>query len=76
MFEFYDERLGGPVGLLKVTDARANFAEILKSEKKLVITRHGRPTKILVDYDEYLALLEKAGGKNANWEKSKEKAVA
>ena len=57
MFEIHDERLGR-LKIFNVTEARANFAEVLKEdEAKVVVTRHGRPTKIMIRYDEYLALV-------------------
>ncbi|HCU26129.1 MAG TPA: hypothetical protein DF383_14030 [Deltaproteobacteria bacterium] len=57
MFEIQDERLG-QLKIFNVTEARANFAEVLKEDSaKVVVTRHGRPTKILIPYDEYLALV-------------------
>jgi len=57
MFEIHDERLG-KLKIFNVTEARANFAEVLKEgNAKVVVTRHGRPTKILISYDEYLSLL-------------------
>jgi len=60
MFEIHDERLGR-LKIFNVTEARANFAEVLKEdEAKVVVTRHGRPTKIMIRYDEYLALMAAA----------------
>ena len=57
MFEIHDERLGR-LKIFNVTEARANFAEVLKEdEAKVVVTRHGRPTKIMIRYDEYLSLM-------------------
>lgn len=57
MFEIHDERLGR-LKIFNVTEARANFAEVLKEDgAKVVVTRHGRPTKILIRYDEYLSLM-------------------
>ncbi len=57
MFEIHDERLGR-LNIFNVTEARANFAEVLKEdEAKVVVTRHGRPTKIMIRYDEYLSLV-------------------
>jgi len=57
MFEIHDERLG-KLKIFNVTEARANFADVLKEgNAKVVVTRHGRPTKILISYDEYLGLL-------------------
>jgi prevent-host-death family protein len=57
MFEINDERLG-KLKIFNVTEARANFADVLKEpDAKVVVTRHGRPTKILLSYEEYLSLL-------------------
>src|SRR5262249_34037512 len=57
MFEIHDERLGR-LKIFNVTEARANFAEVLKEdEANVVVTRHGRPTKIMIDYEEYLSLI-------------------
>ena len=57
MFEIQDERLG-KLKIFNVTEARANFADVLKEPNaKVVVTRHGRPTKILLSYDEFIALL-------------------
>jgi|ERR687892_247671 prevent-host-death family protein len=65
MFEIHDERLGR-LKIFNVTEARANFAEVLKEdEAKVVVTRHGRPTKIMIRYDEYLALMAAAQHLNA-----------
>ncbi len=61
MFEINDERLG-KLKIFNVTEARANFADVLREgNAKVVVTRHGRPTKILLSYEEYLSLLG-AGG--------------
>jgi len=57
MFEIQDERLG-KLKIFNVTEARANFADVLREgSAKVVVTRHGRPTKILLSYEEYLSLL-------------------
>ncbi|MGH7829087.1 MAG: type II toxin-antitoxin system Phd/YefM family antitoxin [Candidatus Binatia bacterium] len=57
MFEIQDERLG-KLKIFNVTEARANFADVLKEPNaKVVVTRHGRPTKILLSYDEFIQLL-------------------
>ncbi len=42
-----------------VTEARAHFAEVLKENQKVLITWHGHPIKIILDYKEYLAILKK-----------------
>jgi prevent-host-death family protein len=61
MFEIHDERIGH-LKIFNVTEARANFADVLKeSNAKVVVTRHGRPTKILISYEEYLELLAASG---------------
>lgn len=61
MFEIHDERIGH-LKIFNVTEARANFADVLKENNaKVVVTRHGRPTKILISYDEYLTLLAASG---------------
>ncbi len=61
MFEIQDERLG-KLKIFNVTEARANFADVLREgTAKVVVTRHGRPTKILLSYEEYLGLLGAAG---------------
>ncbi len=61
MFEIRDERIGH-LKIFNVTEARANFADVLKENNaKVVVTRHGRPTKILISYEEYLSLLATAG---------------
>ena len=61
MFEIHDERIGH-IKIFNVTEARANFADVLKeSDAKVVVTRHGRPTKILISYEEYLNLLASSG---------------
>lgn len=61
MFEIHDERIGR-LKIFNVTEARANFADVLKEgDAKVVVTRHGRPTKILIRYDEYLQLLAASG---------------
>ncbi len=58
MFEIHDERLG-KLKIFNVTEARANFADVLREDNaKVVVTRHGRPTKILISYEEYKMLLE------------------
>lgn len=57
MFEINDERLG-KLKIFNVTEARANFADVLREpDAKVVVTRHGRPTKILLNYDEFLSLI-------------------
>jgi prevent-host-death family protein len=61
MFEIHDERLG-KLKIFNVTEARANFADVLREgHAKVVVTRHGRPTKILLSYEEYLSLLGAQG---------------
>lgn len=61
MFEIHDERIGH-LKIFNVTEARANFADVLKENNaKVVVTRHGRPTKILISYEEYLQLLAASG---------------
>lgn len=61
MFEIHDERIGH-LKIYNVTEARANFADVLKEvDAKVVVTRHGRPTKILISYEEYLSLLAASG---------------
>ena len=61
MFEIQDERLG-KLKIFNVTEARANFADVLREgAAKVVVTRHGRPTKILLSYEEYLNLLGAVG---------------
>lgn len=57
MFEINDERLG-KLKIFNVTEARANFADVLREpDAKVVVTRHGRPTKILLNYEEFLSLV-------------------
>jgi prevent-host-death family protein len=57
MFEVEDEKLGR-LKIFNVSEARAQFAHVLKEGAKVVITRHGRPSKILINYEEYLALMK------------------
>ncbi len=58
MFELEDEKLGR-LKVYNVTEARANFASVLREkEAKVVITWHGRPFKVLVDYQEYAEIQE------------------
>ena len=65
MFEINDERLGR-LKIFNVTEARANFADVLKEgTAKVVVTRHGRPTKIMLSYEEYIGLLGAASDKSA-----------
>lgn len=62
MFEIQDEKLG-KLKIFNVTEARANFATVLKEHQaKVVITNHGRPTKILIPYEEYTSLVKSEGG--------------
>ncbi len=57
MFEIQDKKLG-KLKVFNVSEARANFATVLKENNaKIVITRHGRPSKILVNYQEYMQLM-------------------
>ncbi len=57
MFEIQDKKLG-KLKVFNVSEARANFAAVLKENAaKIVITRHGRPSKILLDYQEYIQLM-------------------
>jgi len=58
MFEMDDSKLGR-LKVYNVTEARANFASVLREkDAKVVITWHGRPSKVLVDYQEYSSLLQ------------------
>jgi prevent-host-death family protein len=62
MFEIQDEKLG-KLKIFNVTEARANFATVLKEHHaKVVITNHGRPTKILIPYEEYTSMIKRATG--------------
>ncbi len=59
MFEMEDSKLG-KLKVYNVTEARANFASVLREkEAKVVVTWHGRPFKVLVDYQEYSEILQK-----------------
>lgn len=56
MFEMEDSKLGR-LKVYNVTEARANFASVLREkDAKVVVTWHGRPFKVLVDYQEYAEL--------------------
>lgn len=58
MFEMEDSKLG-KLKVYNVTEARANFASVLREkDAKVVVTWHGRPSKVLVDYQEYSKLLQ------------------
>ncbi|GEM_PF-2434663 len=58
MFEMDDSKLGR-LKVYNVTEARANFASVLREkEAKVVVTWHGRPFKVLVDYQEFSKLLQ------------------
>lgn len=60
MFEIQDERFG-KMKIYNVSEARANFKEVLREEEaKVVVTRHGRPTKILIPFEEYTELTQAA----------------
>jgi prevent-host-death family protein len=60
MFEIQDERFG-KMKIYNVSEARANFKEVLREEEsKIVVTRHGRPTKILIPFEEYAELTQAA----------------
>ncbi len=60
MFEIQDERFG-KMKIYNVSEARANFKEVLREdEAKVVVTRHGRPTKILIPFEEYAELTQAA----------------
>lgn len=62
MFEMDDSKLG-KLKVYNVTEARANFASVLREkDAKVVVTWHGRPFKVLVDYQEYSELLQKKLG--------------
>jgi len=62
MFEIQDEKLG-KLKIFNVTEARANFATVLKEHHaKVVITNHGRPTKILIPYEEYTSMVKSTTG--------------
>jgi prevent-host-death family protein len=50
----------GPFDLYNVTEARAKFAELLNENQGVVVTRHGKPLKILVSF-EFLEALVKQG---------------
>ncbi len=64
-FEVEDQKLGR-LKFFNVSEARSNFAEILQESARIVITRHGRPSKILIDYVEYQSLMEKAQSEPAS----------
>lgn len=56
MFEFKDKKLGS-LKFISVSEARANFADCLKNDdSNIVITRHGVPSKVFVNYEDYMAL--------------------
>ncbi len=46
---------------LCVTKARAKFREILSDTAKTVIMRHGKPTKVLIDYEEFQKMRQDRG---------------
>lgn len=76
MFEIQDEKIG-KLRIFNVTEARANFADVLKEkDAKVVVTRHGRPTKIFINYDEYLALLTQATAAETASKEAAEKHTA
>ena len=55
MFEIKDQDLG-KLKIYNVTEARANFAEVLKDRSNTVVTRHGKPMKAIIDYSEWSEL--------------------
>lgn len=64
MFEMEDSKLG-KLKVYNVTEARANFASVLREkDAKVVVTWHGRPSKVLVDYQEYSNLLQVQANQN------------
>ncbi len=65
MFEMEDSKLG-KLKVYNVTEARANFASVLREkDAKVVVTWHGRPSKVLVDYQEYSKLLQQHTDQNS-----------
>lgn len=56
MHEINDRDLGS-LKFLGVDEVRRNFRDALKDPKKIVITRHGDPLKILLDYKSYYYLV-------------------
>lgn len=55
MFEIKEQHLG-ELKFYNVTEARANFADVLKGDVPSVITRHGKPVKAIIDYSEWSEL--------------------
>ncbi len=78
MFEMEDSKLG-KLKVYNVTEARANFASVLREkDAKVVVTWHGRPSKVLVDYQEYSKLLQLQANQTQNTqhpEENTQKAV-
>lgn len=52
MHEVNDEDLG-KLKFLRVSEARNAFREVMEDDDKIVVTRHGDPIKILLDYADY-----------------------
>jgi len=55
MFEYLDDKVG-PVKLVNVTEARANFARLLSDDSYYVITKNNKPQRVVISYDEFRKL--------------------
>lgn len=56
MHEVNDEDLG-KLKFLRVSEARNAFREVMEDGDKIVVTRHGDPIKILLDYAYYKQMI-------------------
>ncbi|MBT9447908.1 MAG: type II toxin-antitoxin system prevent-host-death family antitoxin [Desulfobacterales bacterium] len=60
---YYNVQKGGAVAaeIITVSEARKNFLKIVKELEKIrnhyIVTRGGRPSAVLMNYDEYFSLM-------------------
>ena len=68
MIEYHDDKLG-KVKVLNVTEARANFASVLKdADFHYIITKNNRPIRIIVDFEEFERLTSDVQGVESDYE--------
>ena len=41
-----------------VKDFRSHLAEVLKKDEVLIVTQHGQPAKVVIDYEDMLELID------------------
>lgn len=53
----YNDKKGGKIKVVNVTEARANFAEVLGDNRaSYVVTKNSKPVRAIIDYEDFVLL--------------------